>query len=82
MQFKSIKTKLLLSLIACGFMISGVDNFGHIGGLIGGLLCAMSLGIDNKSKSNERIHGTICLILLIGILSYFIFFIKSNTLFF
>ena len=57
-----------------GFMTTGIDNAAHIGGLIGGILCAMSLGIDNKSKSNERIHGTICLILLIGILSYFIFF--------
>ncbi len=60
--------------LAIGFMISGIDNSCHIGGLIGGILATMAVGIDGKSKGYERINGIICLLLYGGILAYFIFF--------
>ena len=40
---------LVLLNLSLGFILTGVDNFAHIGGLIGGVLSTMALGIDNKS---------------------------------
>lgn len=53
-----------------GFMIPGVDIFAHIGGLAGGAFTMMSLGVPGKINKRSMINGTICLILLIGFLSY------------
>ena len=54
-------------------MISGVDNFCHVGGLVGGILITMGLGIDGKSKTFERVNGFICLLIYVLALSYLIF---------
>lgn len=53
---------LILNLIA-GFMIPGIDYFGHIGGLIGGTLITVALGIKYKSTQFEKINGWIVTIL-------------------
>lgn len=66
---------IILNLIL-GFMVSGVDNAAHIGGLIGGYLAAMAIGIENKSKARDKTNGWIVLCLLILFLLYIIFFIK------
>lgn len=57
-----------------GFLDKGIDNYCHIGGLIGGILVTMALGINGRSKTYEKVNGVICLLLYIGILSYFLFF--------
>ena len=57
-----------------GFVISGIDNVAHIGGLIGGYLASMAIVIDNKSEKKDMLNGWIVLILLIGFLSYIVFF--------
>ncbi len=49
---------ILLNLIL-GFFMSGVDNFAHIGGLIGGTLMSIALGVKDKSTWFERINGLI-----------------------
>lgn len=65
---------LLIFNLAIGFIPGmGIDSFAHIGGLIGGTLCAMALGIENKSKTPERINGGICLTILIVFLFFMIF---------
>ena len=56
--------------IAIGFMIPGIDNAAHIGGLVSGYLIAMALGIKGKSQKQERINGIICSVLLIGFLLF------------
>ena len=66
---------IVLNLLL-GFMVSGVDNAAHIGGLIGGYLASMAIGIENKSKLRDKINGWIVLILLIVFLSYIVFFVK------
>ena len=66
---------IVLNLIL-GFMVSGVDNAAHIGGLIGGYLASMAIGIENKSKLRDKVNGWIVLILLIVFLSYIVFFVK------
>ena len=73
----AIKNQILpviLINLFIGFVVKGIDNYCHIGGLIGGILITMALGIDGKSKNYEKINGMICLLLYIGILSYFLFF--------
>ena len=57
-----------------GYMTPNIDNWCHIGGLIGGFLITMAVGVDGKSKSSERINGAICLLLYIGFFTYLIFF--------
>lgn len=70
---RSIIPVIIVNL-AIGFMMNGIDNFCHIGGLAGGLLITMALGVDGKSKVSEKVNGFICLLAYIGVLSYFIFF--------
>ena len=50
---------LILINLVYGFIVSGIDNFAHIGGLIGGFLITMALGVKYKSKLNERINGIV-----------------------
>ena len=57
-----------------GFTIPGIDNFCHIGGLIGGFFAVMALGIKNKSEKTDRINGFICLIAFMGVMIYKLFF--------
>jgi len=60
--------------LAIGFMTTGIDNFAHIGGLIGGIFCTMALGVESKSKGVERFNGITCLLIFIGVISYMLFF--------
>ena len=49
-----------------GFVAGGrIDNFAHIGGLIGGVLMTMALGVKYKSTKSEKINGWIVSILLV-----------------
>ena len=60
---------IILNLLL-GFMLPGVDNAAHIGGLIGGYLATVSVGIKNKSNRTEMINGIIVLIIYIAFLVY------------
>ena len=76
---EAIKTQIIPVIVLnllLGFMVSGVDNAAHIGGLIGGYLASMAIGIENKSKIRDKTNGWIVLILLIIFLSYIVFFVK------
>ena len=55
-------------------MIPSIDNFAHLGGLIGGYLAAMMVGIKYKTTKSEKINSTIVIILLILFLIYMAFF--------
>ncbi len=63
---------IILNLIL-GFMVSGIDNAAHIGGLIGGYLATMIVGIKYKSNKGEAINGTIVYSILVAFLIYVIF---------
>ena len=59
--------------LAIGFMSSGIDNFAHIGGLVGGVLMTMALGVKYKSTKAEKINGWIVSIILVAFLCFVAF---------
>jgi len=56
-----------------GFILNGVDNAAHIGGLIGGYLSTMALGVKGKSKKKDMINGAIVLIIYLLFLGFMLF---------
>lgn len=60
---------LFINLIL-GFIVPNIDVYGHIGGLIGGLLLSYILGVYRKGKKKNTINGLIIITILIASLSY------------
>lgn len=60
---------ILLNL-SLGFFAKGVDNFAHIGGLIGGVAIIMALGVKDRSSKIDRINGIIITAIILG---FFVF---------
>ena len=60
---------IVLNLVI-GSMSSSINNFAHIGGLIGGFLASKAVGVKYKSKKADIING----IIMIGILISFLFY--------
>ncbi|MBR1936602.1 MAG: rhomboid family intramembrane serine protease [Bacilli bacterium] len=51
---------LILINLALGFVLHDtIDNFSHIGGLIGGFMITRSIGIKDKTSKSEMINGYI-----------------------
>ena len=50
---------IIILNLGIGFIFSGINNFAHIGGLIGGLLISMLVGIKYKSTTSDRVNGII-----------------------
>lgn len=68
-----LKTQLipLIALnLGLGFLMNGVDNAAHIGGLIGGVIITKSLGIKDKSHSSDKINGWIISVIFLAFLMY------------
>lgn len=70
---KSQLLPLIIMNLLLGFMISGIDNAAHIGGLIGGTLITIALGVKYHSTTFEKINGWIVTIIYIFFLSYMAF---------
>ena len=64
---------IILNLII-GFTSSGIDNFAHIGGLIGGIFISMALGVPDKSTTSDKANGSVLLLIYLGFLIYLAFF--------
>lgn len=67
---KSQIIPLVLLNLLIGFITPGIDNFAHIGGLVGGALATVAVGVKYKSTKFERINGWIVLIILLGFLLF------------
>ncbi len=65
---------LILFNLLLGFMVSGIDNAAHIGGLIGGLLISMALGVQKREGKQDRINGIITFSIYLLFLIYLLFF--------
>ena len=74
-----VKTQIIPLIVfnlALGFMVSGIDNFAHIGGLIGGGLVTKALGIQDKSTSSEKINGWILTVMFFAFSIFLAIFYK------
>ena len=58
--------------LAIGFSSEMIDNFAHIGGLIGGFLISKALGVNSRDKKSDKINGIILTVI------YFVFLIIIN----
>ena len=63
---KSQIIPLIVLNLLLGFCMPGIDNFAHIGGLIGGTLMSIALGVKDKSSWFERMNGWIITIIFLA----------------
>lgn len=73
----ALKTRIvpvILINLLIGFMVTGIDNACHIGGLIGGYLAAMAVDIPEVENKKDKINGVILLLIYIAFMSYLLFF--------
>lgn len=68
----SVIQVVVINLII-GFLVPGISNAAHIGGLIGGILSAMMLGVYDKSTKTDKINGLILTIIYLAFISYLAF---------
>lgn len=71
---KSQIIPIIVLNLMIGFMVSGIDNFAHIGGLIGGIFAAMAVGVPDKSSKVDKINGWILLLIYLVFITYLAFF--------
>ena len=64
---------IVLNLVL-GLMLTGIDNFAHIGGLVGGILATMAIGVPNKKNNTDRINGIILFAIYLIFCIYLAFF--------
>ena len=70
---KSQIIPLIVLNLLIGFTSTGIDNWAHIGGLVGGILATMAVGVKYKSTKFEMINGAIMYLIFIGFLGYMVF---------
>lgn len=70
---REILPVIMINLLL-GFMMTGVDNFAHIGGLVAGITTAMATGFTTKSQTSDKINGIIITAMLFGFLIFMNFF--------
>ena len=70
---KSQIIPLILFNLVLGFLLPGVDNFGHIGGLLGGILITRALGIKDKTTTFEKGNGWIMTLIFTVFILYIAF---------
>ncbi len=71
---KSQIIPIILLNLFIGFIVSGIDNFAHVGGLIGGIFAAMAVGVPDRSSNSDKANGSILLLIYLVFIIYLAFF--------
>ena len=57
-------------------LLPGIDNFAHIGGLLGGTIISIGLGVKDKRSTFERVNGLIISAIFLAFTIYMAFVFK------
>lgn len=68
---------ILLNLVI-GSIIPGIDQFAHLGGLVGGTIMSMAVGLKYKTSKMEKINGIVIAVLAVAFLIYIAFIYTAN----
>lgn len=68
---------LILFNLMYGFLVPGIDNAAHVGGLLGGILMTSALGVRYKSSKTEQTNGIIITTIFTLFLCYMAFFVAK-----
>lgn len=71
---KSQIIPLIILNLSIGFIVPGIDNWAHIGGLIGGVFASMAVGLKHKTTKIEQINGAILYLMYTSFILYIVFF--------
>lgn len=71
---KSQVIPLIIVNLIVGFLVSNIDNFAHIGGLIGGIFAAMAVGVPDKDSVQDKANGCILMLIYLIFIIYLAFF--------
>ena len=71
---KSQIVPVILVNLFIGFMLTGVDNFAHIGGLLGGLFASMAIGVPEKNRTSDKVNGGVVMLIYLAFIIYLAFF--------
>ena len=74
---KSQILPLIIINLLYGFFVTGIDNFAHIGGLIGGIIITMAVGVRYKSSIQDRINGIIITSIFTCFMIYMAFMMRG-----
>lgn len=72
---KSQIIPIILLNLGIGFIVSGIDNAAHIGGLVAGIFTAMAVGVKYKSNWFDCVNGIIVTLIYLGFLVFMGFMI-------
>lgn len=75
---KSQIIPLIIMNLILGFILTGVDNFAHIGGLLGGFIISTGLGVKDKGSTFERFNGLIISLLFLLFVIFMTFVYASK----
>ncbi|MBU5637421.1 rhomboid family intramembrane serine protease [Geomonas sp. Red69] len=62
----------LISLVVFGLIMPGINNWGHGGGIVGGIVTAKLLGYRERSRETalHRVAALFCLLLTVAVLAF------------
>jgi len=64
---------LIVFNLLLGFLLVGIDNAAHIGGLIGGVVISIAVGVKNKSSIIDQVNGVVISVIMLLFLIYMAF---------
>ncbi len=71
---KSQIIPLIVLNLSLGYFLEGINNYAHVGGLIGGILLSIMVGVKYKTSRFEKNNGIILVLIYTAFLIYMGFF--------